>query len=101
MSPLRMISWSSAMMRRMGASLAGEPLQGFDGAGGLLGLGDAPNDLPLLRAVDDAVIVPGGMGVLHPDLVTAFPHATHAPSTGPAGWNAVVLDWLAATEPQS
>ena len=28
----------------------------------LLGLGDAPNDLPLLRAVDDAVIVPGGTG---------------------------------------
>ena len=67
----------------------------------LLGLGDAPNDLSLLRAVDDAVIVPGGTGILHPDLVTALPQATHAPSTGPAGWNAVVLDWLAATEPQS
>jgi mannosyl-3-phosphoglycerate phosphatase len=63
----------------------------------LLGLGDAPNDLPLLKAVDDAVIVPGAAGVLHPDLVASLPHARHAPSTGPGGWNAAVLDWLATT----
>ena len=66
----------------------------------LLGLGDAPNDLPLLKAVDDAVVVPGATGALHPDLVAALPNARHAPSTGPSGWNAAVLDWLTATTPQ-
>jgi mannosyl-3-phosphoglycerate phosphatase len=65
----------------------------------LLGVGDAANDLPLLMAVDDAAIVPGGAdGRLHPDLVAALPHARHAPSAGPLGWNTVVLEWLAATE---
>ena len=63
----------------------------------LLGLGDALNDLPLLKAVDDAVIVPGAQGVLAPHLVEALPDARHAPSTGPSGWNAAVLDWLAVT----
>jgi mannosyl-3-phosphoglycerate phosphatase len=66
----------------------------------LLGLGDAPNDLPLLNATDDAVIVPGATGALHPDLVLALPHARHAPSAGPAGWNAAVLAWLSATGPR-
>jgi mannosyl-3-phosphoglycerate phosphatase len=66
----------------------------------LLGLGDAPNDLPLLSAVDAAVIVPGATGVPHPDLVAALPDARRAPFTGPLGWNAAVLDWLTATEPQ-
>jgi len=65
----------------------------------LLGLGDAPNDLPLLKAVDDAVIVAGAAGALHPDLVAALPHAAHAPSAGPSGWNAAVLRWLSATAP--
>ncbi|AMY07517.1 Glucosyl-3-phosphoglycerate/mannosyl-3- phosphoglycerate phosphatase [Luteitalea pratensis] len=66
----------------------------------LLGLGDAPNDISLLKAVDDPVIVPGVAGTLHPDLVAALPLASHASSTGPFGWNAAVLDWLVATEPQ-
>ena len=62
-----------------------------------LGLGDAPNDLALLRAVDDAVIVPQPTRGVHPDLAGALPHARHARAPGPAGWNASVLDWLAAT----
>lgn len=61
-----------------------------------LGLGDAPNDLPMLQAVDDPVIVPQPSG-LHPDLLQALPAALHAPSPGPTGWNAVVLRWLSAT----
>jgi mannosyl-3-phosphoglycerate phosphatase len=65
-----------------------------------LGLGDAPNDLPLLRAVDDAVIVPQPERGPHPDLVAALPAARHAPAAGPAGWNVVVLAWLdSATAP--
>jgi mannosyl-3-phosphoglycerate phosphatase len=59
-----------------------------------LGLGDAPNDLSLLAAVDDAVIVPQSSGGLHPDLVRALPAALHAPAPGPVGWNAMVLQWL-------
>ena len=66
----------------------------------VLGLGDAPNDLSLLLACDDAAIIPQPAGGLHPDLVQALPAARHAAETGPAGWNAVVLDWLASTTPQ-
>ena len=62
-----------------------------------LGLGDAPNDLPLLHAVDDAVIVPRPDGSPHPDVVRALPGARVAPHPGPAGWGAMVLDWLART----
>lgn len=61
-----------------------------------LGLGDAPNDLPLLQAVDAAVIVPQIHRGPHPELVAALPQASQAPAPGPAGWNAAVLRWLAA-----
>lgn len=62
-----------------------------------LGLGDAPNDLALLRAVDDPAIVPQpGTGV-HPDVLRAVPQARRAPVPGPAGWSVVVLDWLSET----
>lgn len=59
-----------------------------------LGLGDAPNDLPLLQAVDVAVIVPQPDRGCHPELLGALPGARHAPCPGPAGWNAAVLEWL-------
>jgi len=59
-----------------------------------LGLGDAPNDLPLLRAVDTAVVVPQPDRGWHPDLLAALPEARRAPAAGPAGWNAAVLEWL-------
>lgn len=64
-----------------------------------LGLGDAPNDLPLLQAVDVAVIVPQPDRGWHPDLVASLPSARRAPHPGPAGWNAAVLEWLG--EPRS
>lgn len=60
----------------------------------LLGLGDAPNDLPLLQAVDDPVVIPQPDRGWHPDLVAALPAARRAPHPGPAGWNAAVLEWL-------
>jgi mannosyl-3-phosphoglycerate phosphatase len=62
-----------------------------------LGLGDAPNDLPLLRVVDDAAIIPQLERGLHPDLVAALPAALHAAAPGPVGWNAIVLAWLDRT----
>ncbi len=64
----------------------------------VLGLGDAPNDLPLLRAADDAVVVPQPGG-LNRDVVAALPGARHAVAAGPAGWNTAVLAWLDATRP--
>ena len=67
---------------------------GAQAVGTTLGFGDAPNDLPLLQAVDEPVIVPRPDGTSHPDLVAALPHARVAPAPGPAGWNEVVLDWL-------
>jgi len=63
-------------------------------SGETLGLGDAPNDLALLRAVDTPVIVPRPDGHAHPDVLTALPHARVAPAPGPTGWNAAVLRWL-------
>jgi mannosyl-3-phosphoglycerate phosphatase len=70
-----------------------------------LGLGDAPNDLPLLEAVDEAVLVPRPDGRVDEDLRRALPGARVAPSPGPAGWNAAVLarleDRPEETEPRS
>jgi len=65
----------------------------------LLGLGDAPNDLSLLLACDDAAIIPQPAAGLDPDLVRALPAARHASDPGPSGWNAIVLDWLERTAP--
>lgn len=62
--------------------------------GRTLGFGDAPNDLPLLQAVDTPVIVPRPDHTPHPDLVAALPDAIIAPAPGPRGWNAVALQWL-------
>ena len=59
-----------------------------------LGLGDAPNDLSLLAACDDAVIVPQPERGVHPELVRALPHARQAEAPGPIGWNDAVLRWL-------
>lgn len=60
-----------------------------------VGLGDAPNDESLLRAVDRAILVPRPGGEVDPALAAAFPRAERAPAPGPAGWNAAVLAVLA------
>jgi mannosyl-3-phosphoglycerate phosphatase len=56
-----------------------------------VGLGDAPNDGPLLRAVDRPIIVPRPGGSPDADLAALVPEAEIAPCPGPAGWNAAVL----------
>jgi len=60
--------------------------------GGVLtiGIGDGPNDLPLLRWADRAVAIPAKEG-LRPELA-AVPGVRVAPVPGPAGWKAGVED---------
>lgn len=60
-----------------------------------VGLGDSPNDLPMLEAVDLPVVVMRPGGTHHPRLLAALPHALRAPGVGPVGWNAAVLELLA------
>ncbi len=54
-------------------------------------LGDAPNDLPLLRAVERPIVIPRPGGELHATLAAALPAAERAPAPGAVGWNAAVL----------
>lgn len=56
-----------------------------------VGLGDSPNDLELLRAVQRPIIVPRPGGSPDPSLAAALPAAELAPAPGPRGWNAAVL----------
>ncbi len=58
----------------------------------VLGLGDSPNDLPLLEASDCAVVVPGADGP-HPALKPGVDAGLYqlAPAPHGAGWSAAVL----------
>jgi len=56
-----------------------------------IGLGDAANDLAMLRAVDRPILVPRPDGSCDPELERALPQAERAPAPGPAGWNEAVL----------
>lgn len=57
-----------------------------------VGLGDGPNDLSMLEAVDHPVVIPGDGGVVDP-LLAGRPWP-QAPRPGPEGWNRAVLDLL-------
>jgi len=59
-----------------------------------VGLGDSPNDLPMLEAVDLPVVVMRHGGFHHPQLQEGVPHALLAPGVGPVGWNTAVLELL-------
>jgi mannosyl-3-phosphoglycerate phosphatase len=59
-----------------------------------VGLGDAANDLSLLRAVARPIVVPGADGAVRPELRAALPEAERAPAPGPWGWNAAILSVL-------
>jgi mannosyl-3-phosphoglycerate phosphatase len=63
-----------------------------------VGLGDAPNDVPLLRVVDRPILVPGPDGQVDAELRAAFPGAAVAPAPGPEGWNRAVLGALDEAE---
>jgi mannosyl-3-phosphoglycerate phosphatase len=60
-----------------------------------IGLGDGPNDVPMLAAVDDAILMPGRDGIVAAELLRALPRATPAPAPGPRGWSLAVQGALA------
>jgi len=61
-----------------------------------VGLGDSPNDLPMLAAVDQAFLLPQAHGGFDPEVMARLPHVVRAAEPGPAGWNQAVLQILGA-----
>ena len=59
-----------------------------------VGLGDSPNDIPMLRAVDVPVLVARPGGRYDPETSAAVPTARRAGGIGPEGWNRAVLRLL-------
>ena len=61
----------------------------------VLGLGDSPNDLPMLEAVDQAVVVPGAQGP-HPVFQDAIASGRFQLAQAPhgEGWAIAVNQWL-------
>jgi mannosyl-3-phosphoglycerate phosphatase len=61
----------------------------------VLGLGDSPNDWPMLEAVDQAVVVPGPQGP-HPVFQDAIANGRFqlAPAPHGEGWALAVNQWL-------
>lgn len=58
------------------------------------GIGDSPNDLPMLQAVDIPVIVQRPSGQWDGVLISRLPWAIKAPGIGPCGWNVASLALL-------
>lgn len=56
-----------------------------------VGLGDSPNDLSLLAAVDQPVLLPQPDGSFAPEVLSGLPQVTRGASPGPSGWNQAVL----------
>ena len=65
-----------------------------EGRPGLLtvGLGDSPNDLPMLREVDVPILIRSSRPT--EDMVRAVPGLRVTKATGPAAWNRAVLNLL-------
>ena len=57
-----------------------------------VGLGDSPNDLPMLKVVDLPVVIPRAPGTIDPAL-SGLPWR-RASAPGPAEWNEAVLETL-------
>lgn len=64
-----------------------------------VGIGDSPNDLPMLAAVDRPFLVQRPNG-FH-DVRVALPGLNLVPAPGPSGWNQVVLDLLGNEDPSA
>ncbi len=59
-----------------------------------LGLGDAPNDLELLRVVERPIVVARPDGSHAPELRERLPHARFTRGIGPEGFREAVLEYL-------
>ncbi len=62
-----------------------------------IGIGDAPNDLPLLRAVDRPVLVGGPFG--RTDEAAAVQGVMRTAREGPEGWNEAVMQLIGTKTP--
>ena len=58
-----------------------------------IGLGDSPNDLPMLETVDIAIVIKSGRSA---EMKLNKPHAIFSKQEGPAGWNEEILKLLEA-----
>jgi mannosyl-3-phosphoglycerate phosphatase len=59
-----------------------------------VGLGDAANDIPMLAATDQAILVQRYDGSYDQSALEKLPRATRALAPGPEGWNLAVLQLL-------
>lgn len=59
-----------------------------------VGLGDSPNDIALLRTVDQPILVARPNGRYDAETFAAVPSSVRAGGVGPAGWNRAVLRLL-------
>lgn len=59
-----------------------------------VGIGDSANDLPMLAAVDQPILVQRPDGSYDPTV--RLPRLIHAAGVGPAGWNTAILNVLGA-----
>jgi mannosyl-3-phosphoglycerate phosphatase len=64
-----------------------------------LALGDAENDLPMLRAVDRAVLLPAKDGRFDRAVLRSLPGVVRGSAPGPEGWNEAVLRALSTRRP--
>lgn len=70
-----------------------------DGPVTFVGLGDALNDVSLLKAVDVPIVVPNDMAGWTARLLRRVPGARLAPASGPRGWGRAVRDLLRGMTP--
>lgn len=68
------------------------------GAPVTVALGDAPNDIAMLKAADYGVIVPNPGHVAMPELDRDMNHVRRAPCPGPTGWTRAVSGLLEELE---
>ena len=64
-----------------------------------VGLGDSPNDIPLLRAVEIPIVVARPNGRYDTEVLRSLPRSRRAGGKGPAGWNRAVLHLLRGSMP--
>ncbi|MBI3404932.1 MAG: HAD-IIB family hydrolase [Acidobacteria bacterium] len=61
-----------------------------------VGIGNSANDLPMLTAVNQAILLPQADGEFDDEIIQRLPKIRKGEMPGPAGWNQAVLDYLAA-----